>query len=171
VLGEIRTTNHNEGEMFCRRARRCGLPYRPRWPGGIRFGALLRNRPAGPPAATAATLFASFPIRGDCQITGSIYFSKRSTRFKSPDCCSGARGKLFCYNFIYARVAELADALGSGPSSRKGVEVRVLSRAPTYFCTPAITTSATANFFKANRGMTLPLPAGMAIARRKSGGG
>src|ERR1700686_996278 len=29
-----------------------------------------------------------------------------------------------------ARVAELADALDSGSSSRKGVEVRVLSRAP-----------------------------------------
>jgi hypothetical protein len=29
-----------------------------------------------------------------------------------------------------ARMAELADALGSGPSSRKGVEVRVLFRAP-----------------------------------------
>jgi hypothetical protein len=29
-----------------------------------------------------------------------------------------------------ARVAELADALASGASSRKGVEVRVLSRAP-----------------------------------------
>src|ERR1700686_263464 len=32
-----------------------------------------------------------------------------------------------------ARVAELADALDSGSSSRKGVEVRVLSRAPTFF--------------------------------------
>jgi hypothetical protein len=40
---------------------------------------------------------------------------------------------LHCF---HARVAELADALGSGPSSRKGVEVRVLSRAPTYFGTP-----------------------------------
>ena len=29
-----------------------------------------------------------------------------------------------------ARMAELADALGSGPSPRKGVEVRVLFRAP-----------------------------------------
>jgi hypothetical protein len=29
-----------------------------------------------------------------------------------------------------ADVAELADALGSGPSSRKGVEVQVLSSAP-----------------------------------------
>jgi hypothetical protein len=31
---------------------------------------------------------------------------------------------------LYADVAELADALGSGPSGRKVVEVRVLSSAP-----------------------------------------
>jgi hypothetical protein len=31
-----------------------------------------------------------------------------------------------------ARMAELADALASGASSRKGVEVRVLFRAPTF---------------------------------------
>jgi hypothetical protein len=33
-------------------------------------------------------------------------------------------------HFISARMAELADALRSGRSSRKGVEVRVLFRAP-----------------------------------------
>jgi hypothetical protein len=33
-----------------------------------------------------------------------------------------------------ARVAELADALDSGSSGRKAVEVRVLSRAPKSFC-------------------------------------
>ena len=32
--------------------------------------------------------------------------------------------------FFYADVAELADALGSGPSGRKVVEVQVLSSAP-----------------------------------------
>ena len=31
-----------------------------------------------------------------------------------------------------AQVAELVDALGSGPSARKGVEVRVLSWAPSF---------------------------------------
>jgi predicted membrane protein len=34
------------------------------------------------------------------------------------------------YNAVRARMAELADALRSGRSSRKGVEVRVLFRAP-----------------------------------------
>jgi hypothetical protein len=36
----------------------------------------------------------------------------------------------FAIQYVRARMAELADALGSGPSSRKGVEVRVLFRAP-----------------------------------------
>ncbi len=35
-----------------------------------------------------------------------------------------------------AQVAELVDALGSGPSARKGVEVRVLSWAPRYYYNP-----------------------------------
>ena len=35
-----------------------------------------------------------------------------------------------------ARMAELADAPGSGPGSRKGVEVRVLFRAPVSFLEP-----------------------------------
>jgi hypothetical protein len=37
----------------------------------------------------------------------------------------------FYYNkFYYAVVAELADALDSGSSARKGMEVQVLSTAP-----------------------------------------
>ena len=35
--------------------------------------------------------------------------------------------------FSCARVAELVDALDSGSSTRKGVQVRVLSRAPSYY--------------------------------------
>jgi hypothetical protein len=35
-----------------------------------------------------------------------------------------------CFVARFAQVAELADALASGASSRKGVEVRVLSWAP-----------------------------------------
>lgn len=34
---------------------------------------------------------------------------------------------------LSARVAELVDALDSGSSTRKGVQVRVLSRAPFHF--------------------------------------
>ena len=41
-----------------------------------------------------------------------------------------------------AQVAELVDALGSGPSARKGVEVRVLSLAPSQ-----IKTGFSAGFF------------------------
>jgi hypothetical protein len=36
-------------------------------------------------------------------------------------------------DYTRARVAELADALDSGSSVRKDVEVRVLSRAPSFF--------------------------------------
>jgi len=39
-------------------------------------------------------------------------------------------GRMGEFYAAWARMAELADALGSGPSSRKGVEVRVLFRAP-----------------------------------------
>ncbi len=39
----------------------------------------------------------------------------------------------FSYNnFCYAVVAELADALDSGSSARKGMEVQVLSTAPVF---------------------------------------
>ena len=44
-----------------------------------------------------------------------------------------------------AQVAELVDALGSGPSACKGVEVRVLSWAPSYIPRQAWNTQKAAN--------------------------
>src|ERR1700691_4271497 len=76
---------------------------------------------------------AEFPGRSD--------YSKRHTcwgsRYPTDKCASltnhGARGNMVaprCFAAGIAQVAELADALASGASSRKGVEVRVLSWAP-----------------------------------------
>src|SRR5271156_4229926 len=61
----------------------------------------------------------------------------RGSRFPLQGCASltnpGSRGNMVaprCFAARIAQVAELADALASGASSRKGVEVRVLSWAP-----------------------------------------
>ena len=54
---------------------------------------------------------------------------KNSIAIPQRACCFGPRLKgPHC-----ARVAELVDALDSGSSTRKGVQVRVLSRAPSLF--------------------------------------
>src|ERR1700686_15726 len=53
-----------------------------------------------------------------------------------------------------ARVAELADALDSGSSSRKGVEVRVLSRAPYFAFHAFLTAASTVSAFSAPSGVS-----------------
>ena len=57
---------------------------------------------------------------------GGIFFAPPAFAFPS----SGAFRKLEKPEAVHAQMAELVDALGSGPSAGNGVEVRVLFWAP-----------------------------------------
>src|SRR6267378_8299451 len=72
-------------------------------------------------------------VRGALFVRDRSILGPKSSRFDRVDKAQGGgQNEKASQSSTRARVAELADALASGASDRKVVEVRVLSRAPSF---------------------------------------